>query len=165
MVRFRSLTVGVLVVGLLATAVAFAQGPRRGGPGGGRGMLGAAGPGRGSGLALGALDLSEAQREQVREITRRYREQNQAVEKRLGDAMEKQRAAIEAVPANEALITSLTQDLVQAQVDLAIQQARLNTEIWSVLTPEQQAQATKNRADRQTRMEERRKEMEQRRAR
>jgi Spy/CpxP family protein refolding chaperone len=128
-------------------------------------MLGPMGRGGGPGLALGALNLSEAQREQVREITRRYREQNQAVEKRLGDAMAKQRTAIETVPANEALITSLTQDLVQAQVDVAIAQARLNTEIWSVLTPEQQAEAAKMRAERQARMEERRKEMEQRRAR
>ena len=78
-------------------------------------------------------------------------------------AAEKQRRAIETLPVNETLITSTTQDMTQAQVDIAIQEARLNSEIWSVLTTEQQAQATKLRADRQARMEERRQEVQQRR--
>jgi len=162
MVRFRSLMAGAAVVGMLATGIAFAQGPRGGGPGG-RGMRGPMGPGGGPGLALGALNLTEAQREQVREIRERYREQTQAAAKRLADALDKQRAAIETVPTNEGLITSMTQDLVQAQIDVALQEARLNTDVWSVLTPEQQAQATKLKAERQARMEQRRQEMEQRR--
>jgi Spy/CpxP family protein refolding chaperone len=64
---------------------------------------------------------------------------------------------------NEALITTATQDMTQAQIDVAIHQARLNGEVWSVLTPEQQAQATKLRAERKARMEERRQENQQRR--
>jgi protein CpxP len=150
--RFRSLATGVALVALLATSVAYAQGPRGGGRGG-RGF-GSGGPG----LALNELNLTDAQREQVREIRGRYQEQIQTLSRRLGDLAAKQRQAIETVPVNETLITSATQDMTQAQVEVAIQEARINADIWSVLTPEQQATATKLRAERKTQMEQRRQE-------
>jgi protein CpxP len=149
------------VVALLATSVAFAQGPG-GGPFSGRGGRGLLGPG-GPGFALNELNLTDAQREQVREIRERYRDQTRQFAQRLSDAAAKQRQAIETLPVNEALITSATQDMTAAQVEVAIQEARLNAEIWAVLTPEQQAQATKSRAERKARMEERRQEIQQRR--
>jgi Spy/CpxP family protein refolding chaperone len=146
------------MVALLATSVAFAQGPRGGGPFGGRGGRGPFGPG---GLELNQLNLSDTQRQQVREIRQRYREQTQQVAQRLNAVAEKQRQAIETLPVNETLITSATQDMTAAQVEMAIQEARLNSEIWSVLTPEQQAQATKLRAERKAQMEQRRQEFQQ----
>ena len=155
MIRVRSLATGVALVALLATSVAFAQGPR-GGFGGRRG------PG-GPGFPLASVTLTDAQKEQVRAIRERYREQTRTVAQALDAAAAKQRQAIETIPVNETLITSATQDMTQAQVDLAIQQARLNAEVWAVLTPEQQAQATKARAERQARMEQRRQELQQRR--
>ena len=158
--RFRSLAWGVALVALLATSVVYAQGPRGGGFGGqgGRGF----GPG-GPGLALNELNLTDAQREQVREIRERHKEQIQTLSRRLGDLAAKQRQAIETVPVNETLITSATQDMTQAEVEVAIQEARINADIWSVLTPEQQAKATKLRAERKAQMEQRRQENQQRR--
>ena len=155
MFRFRSLATGVALVALLATSVAFAQGPRGGGRFGGRGP----GP---IGFELRALNLTDAQREQVTEIRERSREQTRTVLQRLNEASDKQRQAIETLPVNETLITSATQDMTQAQVDVAIQRARLNAEIWSVLTPEQQAQATKLKAERQARFEQRLQQRQQR---
>jgi periplasmic protein CpxP/Spy len=160
--RFRSLATGVVLVALLATSVAFAQGPRGGGFGGRGGPGGPLGR-RGVGLALNELNLTDAQREQVREIRERFRDQTRQFAERLNAAAEKQRQAIETLPVNETLIASTTQDMTQSQVDIAIQEARLNSEIWSVLTPEQQAQATKLRAERKARMEQRRQEIQQRR--
>jgi Spy/CpxP family protein refolding chaperone len=55
--------------------------------------------------------------------------------------------------------------MTQAEVDVAIQSARLNTEVWSVLTPEQRAEVTKKRAERQAQMQQRRQQFEQRRQR
>lgn len=155
MVRFRSLATGVALVALLATSVAYAQGPRGGGFGGrgGRGF----GPGA-PGMMLNELNLTDAQREQVKEIRDRYREQTQTLTRRLGDLAVKQRQAIETMPVNETLITSATQDMVQTQVEVAVQEAHLNADIWSVLTPEQQATATKLRAERQAQMQQRRQE-------
>lgn len=157
MVRYRSLTAGVALAALLVTGVAFAQGPRGGGPFGGRG-----GPG-GPGLAIRELNLTDAQREQVRAIRERSQEQTRAVHQQLAQLLQKQRDAVEKIPVDEALITSATQDLVQAQVDVAIQDARLNAEIWAVLTPEQQAQATKLKAERRARLEARRGQQQERR--
>jgi Spy/CpxP family protein refolding chaperone len=107
---------------------------------------------------LNELNLTDAQREQVREIRERYREQSQTLSRRLGELAAKQRQAIETIPVNETLITSATQDMTQTQVDVAIQEARVNADIWAVLTPEQQATATKLRAERQAQMEQRRQE-------
>ena len=153
--RFSSLSTGVALVALLATSVSYAQGPRGGGFGGrgGRGFW----PG-GPGLALNELNLTDAQREQVREIRDRYREQIQTLSRRLGDLTAKQRQAIESVPVNETLITSATQDMTPAEVEVAIQEARNNADIWSVLTPEQQAKATKLRAERKAQVDQRRQE-------
>jgi protein CpxP len=157
MFRFRSLAAGVAVVALLATSVALAQGPRGGGRFGGPGGPTLFGP------ELRDLNLTEAQREQVREIRERYGEQMRTTSQRLAEATDRQRQAIETLPVNETLITSATQDMTQAQVDVAIQQARLRADVWSVLTPEQQAQATKLRAERKARFEQRRQQLQQRR--
>jgi hypothetical protein len=79
----------------------------------------------------------------------------EAAMKKLAAARQTQRAAIEKVPADEATITSLTQDLTQAEVDVAIQSARLNTAVWGVLTDSQRAELTKLRAERQSQGERR----------
>ena len=100
----------------------------------------------------------------MREIRERYREQMRTSSQHLSEVAAKQRQAIETLPVNETLITSVTQDMTQAQVELAIQQARLHADVWSVLTPEQQAQATKLRAERKARFEQRRQERQQRQA-
>jgi protein CpxP len=141
------------VVGLLATGIVFAQGPR-GGPGG-RGRGDGFGPG-GLGLPLRQLNLTEAQRTQLEQIREQHRADRESAMTKLATARRAQRAAIESVPADEAKITSLTQDLTQAEVDVAIQSARLNTAVWGVLTEAQQAEAKKLRAERQAKASERR---------
>ena len=148
--RFRTLTAGVAVVGLLGTGLAFAQGPR-GGPGGRGGRGDGFGPG-GAGIPLRQLNLTEAQRTQLEQIREQHRADMQSATEKLAAARRAQRAAIESVPADEAKITSLTQDMTQAEVDVAIQTARLNTAIWGVLTEAQRAELTKLRAERETRV-------------
>src|SRR4030095_8525504 len=116
MFRVRSLATGVALVMLVATTVAFAQGPRGGGPFGGRGGRGP----MGGALPLAQLNLTDAQRQQFLTIRERYREQTQALASRLAEAADKQRQAIETLPVNETLITSATQDMTQVQVDVAV---------------------------------------------
>ena len=151
--RLGSLTVWVVVAGLLAGGMAFAQGPRGGQ--GGRGGRGEFGPG-GLGLPLRQLNLTEAQRTQLQQIREQQRDEMESAMRKLAAARDAQRAAIENVPADEGKITSLTQDMTQAEVDVAIQTARLNTAIWGVLTKEQRAELTKLRAERQTQAGQRR---------
>ncbi len=141
------------MVGLLATGVVFAQGPR-GGPGG-RGRGDGFGPG-GPGIPLRQLNLTEAQRTQLQQIREQHRADMETAMKKLAAARQTQRAAIESVPVDEAKITSVTQDLTQAEVDVAIQGARLNAAVWGVLTDTQKAEVTKQRAERQAKAAERR---------
>jgi len=153
--RLRWLTAAVAVVTLLAGGLVSAQGPRGGGPGG---------PGaRGFGLPLRELQLTDAQKEQVRQIRSRHQAQMREAMTRLETARRTQRKAVETVPADEAQITSLTQDMVQAEVDAAIQTSRLNSEIWTVLTPDQQSQLKTLREQRQARAEQWRDNRQQRR--
>jgi Spy/CpxP family protein refolding chaperone len=130
-IRFTSLTAAAaafLLTGALASAV-FAQG----GPGGPRGDHHGAGfPG------LQQLNLTDAQRQQVRDETGR----------RLRTAHEAQRQAVETVPVNEGLIRSTTQTLAAAETDMAILQARIHSDVWMLLTPEQQAKAKELREQR-----------------
>jgi protein CpxP len=152
--RFRStiaLTAGaaLLAAGLGTAALAQDQGGRRGGRG-----FGPGGQGRG-GFPLAQLDLTDAQRQQVRDVMQRHREDMDAVGKRLGEAHRAQRAAVETVPVNEALIRSTSQALATAQTDMALLQARIHTDMWGLLTPDQQAKAKELKAQRDARAKER----------
>lgn len=135
----------VLAVGLGTAVLAQGPGGTRRGPGGlGRGMF-----------PLGQLELTDAQREQVRQVMQRHGEDRQEVGKRLRTAHEAQREAIETVPVNEALIRSTSQALAAAQTDMALLQARIHSDIWNLLTPDQQAKAKELKANRETRRKQR----------
>ena len=160
--------VGTLLVDtLLGGTVLGAQGF---GPGGPRGRGPGFGPGLGrggpqAGLALGILDLTDAQREQVRQLTQQHREQTRALVERAHAAEEVQRQAMDAPSFNEQQVRAATQALAEAQTDLAVQQARLRSDIYALLTPEQQQRLQQMRAEREGREQERRDRMQQRRQR
>ena len=157
MTRFRKFTLSAMIVVLVGSGAAalYAQGAARGR---GAGPFGPGGPdGRGfaAGFALGQLDLSDAQKQQVRDITQRHRQQTQPLVQRLQQAMEAERAAIEAIPVNESLVRSAAQDLAATQADMAVEQARLHSDIFAVLTVEQQTKAKQLEAQAQARAKER----------
>src|SRR5882672_1584141 len=155
MTRFKRFTLSAVIAVLVGSGAAalYAQGAGRG-----AGPFGPGGPGgRGfaAGFALGQLDLSDAQKQQIRDITKRHRDQTQPIVQRLMTAMEAQRVAIEAVPVNESLVRSTSQDLAAAQADMAVEQAKLHSDIFSVLTVEQQTKAKQLEAQAQARAKER----------
>ena len=108
------------------------------------------------GLPLAALNLTQAQQDFIRDVRERGRESARSIEERLRTAQDAQRKAVESVPANEAAIRTATLALAEVQADFAIHQARLQTEIWNSLTPEQQARVNELRSQRQERRPERR---------
>jgi Spy/CpxP family protein refolding chaperone len=63
---------------------------------------------------------------------------------------------VESVPVNEALIRSTSQALATAQTDMALLQARIHNDVWSLLTPDQQAKAKELKAKRAERGKQRR---------
>jgi Spy/CpxP family protein refolding chaperone len=154
--QYRYFIIAALVL-LVAgtTAAVFAQGP-----GGLRGR-GPGGPG-GAGFPLGALNLTDAQREQVRQTTVQHREQTRGLIERLRAAHTAREQAVEAIPLDEGRVRAAMQELAGVEADLAVEQARLHSQLFAILTPEQQAQAQKLRAERQARMKERMGRMQQR---
>jgi protein CpxP len=156
-IQTRALAAGaalLFVIGI-GTAV-YAQGD---GPGRHR----AFGPGRGGFAGFARLDLTEAQREQVREVMQRHRTEMQQAGTRLREAHQSQRAAVETVPVNEGLIRSTAQALANAQTDMALLRARIHSDVWGLLTPEQQEKAKQLRAERATRLKQRVERRQQRR--
>jgi protein CpxP len=154
-VRKIVVTAGIVAVMAGGAVAIFAQG----GPGRGAGALGPGGPGgRGfaAGFALGQLDLSDAQKQQVRDIMQRHRQQSQPVMDRLQQAMQAQRAAINAVPVNEAAVRQAAAALAAVEADMAVDQARMHADIFSILTVEQQEKAKQLEAQGQARAQERR---------
>ena len=164
MTRFRSLTAGLLVAGLCAGGLAFAQdaGPGRpGGPGGRGGRGGPGGPGD-FGLPLAQLDLTDSQRQQIRDLTKKRLDAGGQVQARLRAAQDARRTALETLPVNEGAIRSTTADLMAAETEAAILQAHLRADIVALLTPEQQDQLKKVHAQREQRVETRRDRLDQR---
>ena len=149
----RSLAVAALVASVVVGGVVVsAQRPGLG-PGPRRAQ---------TGLALRALDLTEAQREQVRQLTEQHREQSRTLLDRLRTAQEARRQAVEAIPFSEPQIRTAAQALADVEAELAVQQARLQADVYALLTPEQQTRLQTMRAERDARMKERMGRLQQR---
>jgi Spy/CpxP family protein refolding chaperone len=100
---------------------------------------------------LRALNLTDAQEQQIRSIREQEQETVRQLDEQLRQAGRAQRVAIETLPVNEGLIRQTTAALAEVQADAAVQQALVHSRIWAVLTPAQQAEATKLRAERDAR--------------
>jgi Spy/CpxP family protein refolding chaperone len=155
--RSHVVVLTLIVVVLLGCAFALAQqpgfGPRGQGPGPG---------GLASGLMLRELNLTEAQQQQVRQLTEQLREQSRTLVDAVRKGEEARRAAVEAVPLDETRIRTAMQQLGDAQTELAILQARFHSDVYALLTPEQQQQAQKRRAEREARLKQRQDRLQQR---
>jgi Spy/CpxP family protein refolding chaperone len=112
---------------------------------------------------LGELGLSDAQREQVKQLTQQHREQARALFERVRAARAAERQATEAMPFSEPQLRAALQALGEVETELAVQQARLRNDIYAVLTPDQQAKLKELRADREARIKKRQERFQQRR--
>ncbi len=167
--------IAVIVVLAVGAAVgshsAFAQGPggrgRQGGPGGPMGpgpggRMGPGGPMGGGAMGvpgaqmLGRLGLTDGQRDQVKQILGSHSEEQKA----LGD---KARAAHEAVALattadafDEGALRARLAELAAIEADMAVLNARIYSEVFRILTSEQQDRLKKMQATQRERQENRR---------
>lgn len=157
-----------LVIGLAATAAAQTPGPRGRGDGGffttPDGPRGPGGPGgRMMGplgglvalhpdLPLPGLDLTDAQREQVRAIMQSHRDEGRALLQRAQAAADGlQKATASSI--DEGAAAQHGQALGSIIADAAVLRARIRSEVFAILTAEQQAEANRILADRVERRE------------
>jgi Spy/CpxP family protein refolding chaperone len=156
-IRSRVLMAGataVLIAGLAGTAVAQQPRMRPGGPGMGMRGMGPMGIGP-AGLPLGRLDLTEAQRSQVRDVAQRYQGEMRTASQKVAEAREAQRKAIESVPLNEGLVRSTSDKLNDATLEVALIQARIYNDTYNVLTDAQKAKLKEIQTNRDARMNQR----------
>jgi Spy/CpxP family protein refolding chaperone len=167
-------TLGVVIVaGLGIVALGAQQGPPPGrGPGGsgGQGMHsggmfdgpggpGGQGPGmfRGQGgrgpmagmmmRGLGQLDLTDAQKTQVRAAHESNREATRAIATRMIAAREALDDAVTADTVDKDAIHAAAAAVATVELDAALLRAKVHAQVFGVLTPEQQAKARQLRAD------------------
>jgi Spy/CpxP family protein refolding chaperone len=128
-------------------------GPAKRGPGGRAKIAGPLGGllGLHPELPLAALNLTDAQREQVRTILQGHRDEGQALMQRGHTAMEALRKATDGT-VDEGAAGQQGQALGAVIAEAAVLRGRVRGEIMAILTPEQQAEAAKIQAERETKM-------------
>lgn len=160
--KVRRITAYALVlIGVAVAAVAVMEarqpfGPRGPRMGQGRGP-GGMGPFMEMGRGLRGLEVSDAQRDQIRALMQGHQAEFEALRERAFTAHRALQAAITAETVNEATIRQASAAVAVVDADEAVLRARVHAEIFQVLTPEQRQKAREHRTAMQQRMEERRK--------
>lgn len=109
--------------------------------------------------ALGPImrqaNLTDAQRDQVRSIVESHRDEMQALGERARPAHEALQTALSNGTFDEGTIRARSAEVASVEADMAVSQARVFSEVFQVLTPEQQAQVKKLQAEMNERRPER----------
>jgi protein CpxP len=144
-------------------ALAVEQGPR-----GGQGMQGPRGMARGgpgADLGLRGIELTDAQRAQVRAIRESHGTELTETARKLREARQAFAHAARGATVDEATIRSRSTELATAMADQALVHAKVRSEVHALLTAEQQQQLKDREARMEQRMQERQKQMQERRQR
>lgn len=123
--------------------------------GGGKGRHGKRGGARhGKGMMFAKLNLTDAQKEQMKQIRSKYSESFKGLR---GDRKQArgERKAFDGT-FNEAEVRAAAQARAAKRVDIEVARARMMSEMFAVLTPEQKTQLEQLRVERQQKHAERR---------
>jgi Spy/CpxP family protein refolding chaperone len=97
------------------------------------------------------LNLSDAQKDQVKAIAQSHRDEWQSLADHVSTARQGLRVAITSGTFDEALVRDKSAALGQAEADVAVASARAFGEVFQILTQEQQAKLRSLQADGQRR--------------
>jgi protein CpxP len=102
--------------------------------------MGALGP------VIAHLDLTDAQKDQVKGIMDSHRDELKGFGDRAMTARQALQSAVVADALNEGLIRARAAELATVESDLAVAHARIHAEVFRILTPEQQVKAKEAQA-------------------
>jgi periplasmic protein CpxP/Spy len=144
----RFVGMAVLLCAVVLAGQAFAQGPGHGmGPGGDMG------PGfRGPGMMLGNLDLTDAQKEQVKSLMTAFHTAAEPYRTQMQDLGKEMRTATANGAFDESQIRAIAQKQSQVQVELTVLNEKLRSDIYQILTPEQRTKVDEEQTRMQNRM-------------
>jgi Spy/CpxP family protein refolding chaperone len=146
--RFRILIAGLAVT--LMAAVGFSQtvvkaaGPGHRGGGFGGPMMG---------IYADYLDLTDAQRAQMKDIMTKEKPTIQPLMKQLAESHKQLRQLESAGAFDEAKVRAIATQQAQTMTELTVQKARIKSEMMQVLTPDQKDKMAKFEARRQARFQ------------
>ncbi|HEX8774122.1 MAG TPA: Spy/CpxP family protein refolding chaperone [Pyrinomonadaceae bacterium] len=163
--KFKAVHGALALAGvLLLTGLGFVglaqDGPRRGFGGGGprdeRGGHRGGGPRGGHVPFLRDLNLTDAQKAQIKQITDSAEASTKELRQRMDALHESEMSALTDGNFNEATVRAAAQERANVQVELEVARARTMSQIFAVLTPEQKTQIAAKRQE----FEQRRREHE-----
>ena len=141
--RTRVLVIGAAVI--LAVAVALAQGMHgHGGRGGFEHMLG---------YYSDALDLSSAQQDQIKAIWQKEKPALQPLMQQMKQFHSQMNQFDQSGTFDEAKVRALATQQSQTMIELAVQHARIKSEMLQVLTPDQKTKFAQLQAKHEQRMQ------------
>lgn len=128
------------------------------------GEKGAHGMRRGGGMGFGHfgrnLNLTDAQKTQMQQIAERYRQSNKAMREQMGAKREGGFEAFKDGTFNEAQVRAAAQARANARVEMEVSHARMMSEMYAVLTPDQKTQLATERQQMEQKRQERRAQRE-----
>lgn len=145
------LGLGAIMLGLSAVAAVAAQGPSGGqppfagrggprGPGGPGGRMGGpGGPGGAIGIPLDRLNLTDAQRDQVKSVVDSHETELRALGEKAMTARRALEQAVTADTIDEGAIRAVAADVASVESDMAVARARVHADVLQVLTSDQRA--------------------------
>jgi protein CpxP len=101
--------------------------------------------GRGGGDGFERLNLTEAQRTQMKQIRESYRERTQSLHQELRDKKQGLRQANQGETFNEALATQVLTESAALEAKLMGERFKMRQEMMALLTPEQKSQLEQRR--------------------
>ena len=97
-------------------------------------------------MMIPRLGLSDAQKEQIKTIVQSHSGETKPLGDRVASARQTLENAVMAGVVDESLIRQRSGELAAAQADLDVARARIFTEVFQLLTPDQQAQVREMQA-------------------
>jgi periplasmic protein CpxP/Spy len=104
------------------------------------------------GFPLKQLDLSDAQREQIKDVMQKEHSAMKPLMQQLHE-MQQQLKQYSEGTYNEAKVQALVAQQAQTLVQLKVQETRVHSEVFQLLTPDQQAKLKEIEAHREARMQ------------
>lgn len=129
----------------------------RGGRGGREGRKGRHGMGGEEGFMgrfAEKLNLTDAQKQQMQQIAARFKESTKALREQERGGRDKGFDAFNGGTFNEAAVRAAAQARANMHVEMEVARARMMSEMFAVLTPEQKAQLAAERQQREQRRQE-----------
>jgi periplasmic protein CpxP/Spy len=135
-----------LMVGLMLSVVGFArQEGRQGPPPGGHGRGGPGGPGGGLGPLGRELNLTDAQKAQIKQIEDSFRESTKSLHEQMFKQGGGPLDGLKDGAFDEAAARAAAQARANIQVELDVAHARMMSQIYALLTTEQKAKIAEMR--------------------